>query len=153
MAAEGALLEDLSVVSEGFASFWRDGAALLDLAGPGAYWGDLSLVQGKRLCQSEVRACGQRILALHGPVPAVARPARARGAAGNLGPQAPGQGQGPGPGARPGAAGVPAAAHAPALVLLVVRAPVLARVLGPLIDLVRLKPAKKQAAVFSRIVC
>jgi hypothetical protein len=35
----------------GFASFERGGVALMDGVGPGAFWGDLSLVTGPRLCQ------------------------------------------------------------------------------------------------------
>jgi hypothetical protein len=51
VAAEGTLLCDLFVVAEGAATFRRGGVALCEKAGPGAYWGDLSLVQGPRLCQ------------------------------------------------------------------------------------------------------
>ena len=38
----------------GFARFERGGAPLMDGAGPGAFWGDLSLVTGPRLCQVKV---------------------------------------------------------------------------------------------------
>jgi hypothetical protein len=136
---EGALLENLGIVLQGFCSFERGGKVLMETVGAGAYWGDLSLVQGPRLCQATVRASPQKILSANGPVPAVFRPdqqVREGGKAGFAGEVA-------GEDADP----------TPALVVLVVRVRILERIMGPLVDLLRRHPAPKQAGIFSRIVC
>ena len=52
VAKEGGLLEDLTIVTQGYAAFERRGQVLMDLVGPGAYWGELSLVQVAPLCYS-----------------------------------------------------------------------------------------------------
>jgi hypothetical protein len=42
---EGSLIDDLMIITSGFASFSRGGEILMETVGPGAFWGDLSLVQ------------------------------------------------------------------------------------------------------------
>lgn len=42
---EGSLIDDLMIITSGFASFSRSGEILMETVGPGAFWGDLSLVQ------------------------------------------------------------------------------------------------------------
>jgi hypothetical protein len=60
VATEGNLLKDLCVVMQGHATFKRGGECLMEKVGPGAFWGDLALVQGPRLCQ--VRDVGKLVV-------------------------------------------------------------------------------------------
>lgn len=46
---EGTLLEDLTIITAGFASFSRHDEVLMESVGPGAFWGDLCLVQVQNL--------------------------------------------------------------------------------------------------------
>jgi hypothetical protein len=58
VATEGNLLKDLCIIMQGHATFKRGGECLMEKVGPGAFWGDLALIQGPRLCQVTRQSCG-----------------------------------------------------------------------------------------------
>lgn len=95
--------------------------------------------KGSRLCQATVTASTQKILNAYGPIPVVYRENKIEKMRKVLraGDDNDAQDQDP----------------TPALIVLVVKASVLERIMGPLTDYIRKHDVNTQAKIFSRVVC
>mmetsp|Transcript_18407 Transcript_18407/g.23976 ORF Transcript_18407/g.23976 Transcript_18407/m.23976 type:complete len:674 (-) Transcript_18407:104-2125(-) len=143
---EGSLIDDLMIITSGFASFTRGSDILMETVGSGAFWGDLSLVQGSRLCQATVYASTQKILNAYGSIPSVYRKNKIEKMKNVVKHQKNSS-------EADDQSSMTDTDLTPALIVLVVKASVLERIMGPLINFIRRHNAANQAKIFSRIVC